>query len=221
VAPEKQRLIFEAFQQADAGTSRKYGGTGLGLAISRRFCQMMGGDITVASEPGRGSTFTVRLPATVADARPEAADAAQPAPSGSGVAGTVLVVDDDPAARNLLSRFLGREGFRVEEAADGEAALRRARDCRPHVITLDVLMPGMDGWAVLTALKADPAVADIPVVMLSVVDEKHIGFALGAADFLTKPIERQRLVTVLKKVRTPDALVSEVRTLASARAPAA
>jgi signal transduction histidine kinase/CheY-like chemotaxis protein len=220
MTPPQMAKLFEAFAQAEASTTRRYGGTGLGLAISRRFCQMMGGDITVASEPGRGSTFTVRVPATVAEARPEA-DAGTPrtAASGSGAAGTVLVVDDDPAARNLLARFLGREGFRVEEAADGEAALRRARDCRPHVITLDVLMPGMDGWAVLTALKADPAVADIPVVMLSVVDEKHIGFALGASDFLTKPIERQRLVSVLRKYRTPDALVNEVRTLASARAP--
>ena len=221
MTPAQMTKLFEAFSQAEASTSRRYGGTGLGLAISRRFCQMMGGDITVTSEPGRGSTFTVRVPAVVPDARAEAPEAAAPAASGSGAAGTVLVVDDDPAARNLLARFLGREGFRVEEAADGETALRRARDARPHVITLDVLMPGMDGWAVLTALKADPAVAGIPVVMLSVVDEKHIGFALGAADFLTKPIERERLVAVLRKHRTPDALVSEVRTLASTRSPVA
>jgi len=220
MTPPQMAKLFEAFAQAEASTTRRYGGTGLGLAISRRFCQMMGGDITVASEPGRGSTFTVRVPATVAVAPAEPA-AAEPVATGSGQAGTVLVVDDDPAARNLLSRFLGREGFRVEEAPDGDTALHRARTSRPDVITLDVLMPGMDGWAVLTALKADPATADIPVVMLSVVDEKHIGFALGASDFLTKPIERQRLVAVLKKYRSPDALVSEVRSLAAARTPAA
>ncbi len=221
MTPPQMAKLFEAFAQAEASTTRRYGGTGLGLAISRRFCQMMGGDITVASDPGKGSIFTVRVPAAVAEAQPEAATTAEATPAGSGAAGTVLVVDDDPAARNLLVRFLSHEGFRVDEAPDGDTALRRARAARPHVITLDVLMPGMDGWAVLTALKADPALADIPVVMLSVVDEKHIGFALGASDFLTKPIERERLVAVLKKYRSPDALVSEVRTLAATRTSAA
>ena len=220
MTPAQLAKLFEAFAQAEASTSRRYGGTGLGLAISRRFCQLMGGDVTVSSRPGAGSTFTVRLPAVVADPRAEA-PAPAPATAGDGAAGTVLVVDDDPAARRLIARHLGREGFRVEEAADGDAALRRARECRPRVITLDVLMPGMDGWAVLTALKADAELAAIPVVMLSVVDEKHIGFALGADEFLTKPIERQRLVSVLQKYRTPDALVTEVRTLAAARTPAA
>ena len=220
MTPEQLAKLFEAFAQAEASTARRYGGTGLGLAISRRFCQLMGGDITVTSRPGEGSTFTVRLPATVAEKAAEPPAAPRAADAGTGAAGTVLVVDDDPAARRLLAHHLTREGFRVEEAADGDAALRRAREGRPDVITLDVLMPGMDGWAVLTALKADPEVAAIPVVMLSVVDEKHIGFALGAADYLTKPIAREQLVAVLKKVRSPDALVTEVRNLAAARAAA-
>jgi CheY-like chemotaxis protein/nitrogen-specific signal transduction histidine kinase len=211
--------LFEAFSQADASTTRHYGGTGLGLAISKRFCQLMGGDITVDSEPGRGSTFTVTLPARAAEPRAVAATepVAAPAATGSGTAGTVLVVDDDPAARNLLGRFLAREGFRVEHAADGEDALRRARSVRPDVITLDVLMPGMDGWAVLAALKADDELAGIPVVMLSVLDERHMGFALGAADYLTKPVDREQLIAALKKHRSPEALVEEVRGLASAR----
>ncbi|HXY69773.1 MAG TPA: ATP-binding protein, partial [Gemmatimonadales bacterium] len=220
MTPEQLAKLFEAFAQAEASTARRYGGTGLGLAISRRFCQLMGGDITVTSRPGEGSTFTVRLPATVAEKAAEPPAAPRAAGAGTGAAGTVLVVDDDPAARRLLAHHLTREGFRVEEAADGDAALRRAREGRPDVITLDVLMPGMDGWAVLTALKADPEVAAIPVVMLSVVDEKHIGFALGAADYLTKPIAREQLVAVLRKVRSPDALVTEVRNLAAARAAA-
>jgi PAS domain S-box-containing protein len=213
--------LFEAFSQADASTTRHYGGTGLGLAISKRFCQLMGGDITVASEPGRGSTFTVTLPARAAEPQAEPEPSARPAASGSGAAGTVLVVDDDPAARNLLGWFLGREGFRVEHAADGEEALRRARSVRPDVITLDVLMPGMDGWAVLAALKADGELAAIPVVMLSVLDERHMGFALGASEYLTKPVDREQLVAALKKLRSPEALVEEVRGLASARVSAA
>jgi CheY-like chemotaxis protein len=219
MTPPQMAKLFEAFSQAEASTTRHYGGTGLGLAISKRFCQMMGGDITVASEPGRGSTFTVTLPATAAEQR--AAPAAEPPATGTGAAGTVLIVDDDPAARNLLAWFLGREGFRVEHAGDGEEALRRARTVRPDVITLDVLMPGMDGWAVLAALKADGELAPIPVVMLSVLDERHMGFALGASDYLTKPVDREQLVAALKRHRSPEALVQEVRGLAAARVGAA
>ncbi len=212
--------LFQAFAQAEASTARNYGGTGLGLAISKRFCQMMGGDITVTSEPGRGSTFTVSLPAEAPEPRVEAAT--EPAAAaGTGEAGTVLVVDDDPAARNLLGRFLRKERFRVEEAADGAAALERARSLRPDVITLDVLMPGMDGWAVLAALKGDAELAGIPVIMLSVLDERNMGFALGASDYLTKPVDRELLVAALKKHRSPEALVREVRDLASRRVGAA
>jgi PAS domain S-box-containing protein len=196
---EQLGRLFEAFSQADITTASQYGGTGLGLAISRRFCQMMGGDIDVESEPDKGSTFTVRLPAS----RSEPADPTQlelaAAEGGDGRSGTVLVIDDDPAVRNLMVRFLGKEGFRVLPAADGEAGMELARDARPDVITLDVMMPGLDGWGVLAALKADPALADIPVVMLSVVDDKNMGFSLGASEYLTKPIDRSRLTAVLAK----------------------
>jgi PAS domain S-box-containing protein len=215
--------LFEAFAQADASTTRNYGGTGLGLAITRRFCRMMGGEVTVESAPGRGSTFTVRLPAQVGESRREAAAAPtpEPEPAGPATAGTVLVIDDDPAARALMRRFLGREGFRVEEAPDGESGLARARTHRPDVITLDVLMPGMDGWAVLAALKSDPALAQIPVILATIVDEAHLGFALGASDVLHKPIDRERLGEVLRKYKSPEALVEEVRGLVVARGPAA
>jgi CheY-like chemotaxis protein len=113
----------------------------------------------------------------------------------------VLVIDDEAAVRDLMRRFLTREGFGVVTASGGEEGVRLARELRPDAITLDVMMPGMDGWAVLSALKADPNVADIPVIMLTIVDDKNLGYALGASDYLTKPIDRERLVTVLKQHR--------------------
>ena len=201
MTPEQLARLFEAFTQAGAATSRRYGGTGLGLALSRRLCRMMGGDVTAESEADHGSTFTIRLPARVAEAAGEAAAPAAPGePVTSGI-GTVLVIDDEAAVRDLMQRFLTKEGFRVVTAAGGEDGLRRARELRPDAITLDVMMPGMDGWAVLSALKADADVAGIPVVMLTIVDDRNLGYALGAADYLTKPIDRERLVTVLKQHR--------------------
>ena len=201
MTPEQVAKLFEAFTQADAATTRKYGGTGLGLALSRRLCQMMGGDVTVASEMGHGSTFTIRLPAQVLEPAVEPAVAAAPVDAAPSLPGTVLVIDDEAAVRDLMQRFLAKEGFRVVVASGGDEGLRLAREVRPDAITLDVMMPGMDGWAVLTALKADPNVAEIPVVMLTIVDDKNLGYALGAADYLTKPIERERLVAVLNQHR--------------------
>jgi GAF domain-containing protein/CheY-like chemotaxis protein len=200
MTPEQIARLFEAFSQADAATTRRFGGTGLGLALSRRLCRMMGGDVTVESEADRGSTFTIRLPAEVAEPV-EAAAAALAAPVAhvAAPAGTVLVIDDEAAVRDLMQRFLTKEGFRVATALGGEEGLRLARELRPDAITLDVMMPGVDGWAVLSALKADPDIADIPVVMLTIVDDKNLGYALGASDYLTKPIDRERLVAVLKQ----------------------
>ena len=197
--------LFEAFSQADASTTRKYGGTGLGLAITRRFCRMMGGDATVESEPGHGSAFTLRLPAVVRDPEPSAE---QEVPREEALAmqkgDLVLVIDDDPAARDLMRRYLTKEGFRPETASSGEEGLRLARSLAPVAITLDVMMPGMDGWAVLQHLKADPETQEIPVIMLTMVDDKNIGFALGATDYLTKPIDRARLSGVLERYRCSE-----------------
>ncbi len=204
MTPEQLARVFEAFAQAESTTATKYGGTGLGLAISKHFCEMMGGELGVDSEAGVGSTFTVRLPANAPSPSVEPVDGdasgpVRPAADGSGAAGTVLVVDDDAAAREIMGRILRKEGFRMLEAADGMSGLRVARERRPDVITLDVLMPGMDGWAVLSALKADGATSEIPVIMLTILDERNLGFALGAAEYMTKPVDRERLATILKR----------------------
>ncbi|MGH2395973.1 MAG: ATP-binding response regulator [bacterium] len=203
MTPEQMGRLFQAFSQADASTTKKYGGTGLGLAISRRFCQMMGGDITVESASGVGSTFTIRLPVDGSSAKPAAPLETERSTSAKLSAGlpTVLVIDDDPTARELLQRFLSQQGLNMVEAASGEEGLRLARELRPAVILLDVLMPGMDGWAVLTVLKADPELAPIPVIMVTFLDEKNTGFALGATEFLTKPIDRKYLGQLLRKYR--------------------
>ena len=199
---EQMSRLFQAFAQAEAGTARKFGGTGLGLAISRRFCEMMGGTLTVQSEFGQGSAFAMRLPATAPGSDDDPADAgvvSESPKAGSGRAGTVVVIDDDAAMRNLMGRFLRKEGFLVEEAAAGEAGLELVRKVRPDVITLDVVMPGMDGWAVLAALKEDAELAEIPVVMLTIVDDRNLGYALGASGYMTKPVDRDRLTEVLRR----------------------
>ena len=194
--------LFQEFVQADASTTRKYGGTGLGLAISRRFCQMMGGDIVVESELARGSTFTIRLPAdAVAGAAPRTHElpVAQAA-ARAGANATILVVDDDATVRDLLTRHLVREGFAAVTASGGFEALRLARQLQPAAITLDVMMPDMDGWTVLAAIKGDPELADIPVILVTIVDEKNRGYALGATEYMVKPIDRDRLVAVLRRI---------------------
>ncbi|HSJ10231.1 MAG TPA: response regulator, partial [Longimicrobiales bacterium] len=206
MTPEQCARVFEPFVQAENTTSSRYGGTGLGLAITRRFCDLMGGDVGVDSVPGVGSTFTIRLPeqppavATADEEAPDVAETTSHLPDAGLAAPLVLVIDDDAAARNLVVRHVARVGYRVETAADGEAGLERARELHPDVITLDVLMPGMDGWSVLQRLKSDPELASIPVVMISVLDERPLGFSLGATGYLTKPVERQALAELLRRV---------------------
>jgi|GEM_PF-1336129 len=209
--------LFQPFTQADASTTRKFGGTGLGLAISRRFCQMMGGDIQVESTPNQGSTFTVTLPAGAEqesenrskeqEARSKNEELSPPSLLGKGVGGLgqsisplILLVDDDPAMFDLIQRYLSKEDYRIEVATNGKDALELARQLKPDIITLDVMLPGLDGWAVLTLLKDDPELEQIPVIMMTGLDEKHRGFDLGAAAYLTKPIDRDQLLTTLHKL---------------------
>jgi GAF domain-containing protein/CheY-like chemotaxis protein/anti-sigma regulatory factor (Ser/Thr protein kinase) len=213
MTPEHMAKLFQEFSQADAATTRRFGGTGLGLALSRRLCRMMGGDVTAESELGRGSAFTIRLPATVTP--PTTAVPAETGEAALAGAATVLIIDDEPAMRDLMHRFLSKEGLHVVTAATGEEGLRLAREHHPVAITLDVMMPGMDGWAVLAALKADLQMVDIPVIMLTMVDDKNLGYALGASDYLTKPLDRERLTAVLQKYRRdlPVLIVDDDATL--------
>jgi len=235
MTPDQLGRIFEAFMQADSSTTRKYGGTGLGLPISRNFCLLMGGDLLVESEYGKGSTFTIILPAKVRrkaptsestgsgtdsalDATGDAISAAPHSgevsiPSGTTTAEvqatvstgeTILVIDDDAIVRDITSRNLRREGYRVLLATDGPSGLAIARAEKPAAIVLDVLMPGMDGWAVLSALKKDPALRPIPVILASQLDEKEVGFALGAHDYLIKPVDKDRLVTAIRRHLDPS-----------------
>jgi len=237
MTPDQLGRIFEAFMQADSSTTRKYGGTGLGLPISRNFCLLMGGDLLVESEYGKGSTFTIVLPAKVsrktattesiggdtgngddnssaesADAPPQssvpnsgevsvvnASSLADATRTAVPVGATILVIDDDAIVRDITSRNLTREGYRVILANDGPSGLALARTEKPAAIVLDVLMPGMDGWAVLSALKKDPELRPIPVILASQLDEKEVGFALGAHDYLIKPVDKERLVTAIRR----------------------
>ena len=218
MSPEQLDTLFQPFTQGDASTTRLYGGTGLGLTISQRFCQMMGGTIAVESELDRGSTFTIILPTKVKDPKPQntevvdesdrdwktpvspVIDRCSPdSPITPVDCNTILVIDDDPMAQDLIMRSLRGEGIKIETASSGEEGLRKARELHPDAITLDIIMPNMDGWAVLSALKADPELADIPVIVLSFISNKTRGFALGASDYLIKPVDGKRLAKLVCK----------------------
>ncbi len=205
MTPGELAKLFQPFTQADASTTRRFGGTGLGLAISKRFCEMMGGDIAVTSEADKGTTFVLRLPARVA--KPAAADPVRGAATlADEHAVRVLVIDDEPAVRDLMTKSLAAQNITAITAVDGEEGLRLAKEKVPDLIFLDVLMPKMDGWAVLTALKADPKLAEVPVVMLTMMSDQEMGYLLGASEYLTKPIDRNRLLAVMAKYKPTDAV---------------
>ncbi len=229
ITAKQKENLFHEFSQADASIARKYGGTGLGLAITYRFVQLMKGRISVESEPGKGATFTVHLPAQVVAEAPESArsagtsDAMAPLAESKTHKDTILVIDDDASVRDLMSRFLSKLGFHAVAAASGEEGIRLARQVRPLVITLDVVMPECDGWTVLKKLKSDSTLAEIPVIMVTIVDNEAMGIDLGASNYLIKPVDRDRLAVLIEKHRTGrSATITEAGTapfIASGRKP--
>ena len=204
ITDEQMTRLFQPFMQAEASTTKKYGGTGLGLAITKHFAEMMGGHVEVESSSGKGTTFSVWLPSVVVATEEEMTTTTERRAIQVAMqnAATVLVIDDEPTARDMIGRMLTKEGYRVVTAANGPDGLKLAHEVNPDVITLDIMMAGMDGWSVLSQLKGDPLVADIPVVVITIIDDRNLSFALGASDYLTKPIDRERLAEVLRRVRS-------------------
>lgn len=223
---EQMSRLFKPFAQAEATTARDYGGTGLGLAISQRFCELMHGSISVTSQLYAGSRFTVRLPRIVPEPQAPLEPAAELEPAGvaaatdstaaraavvSGLSAElgkrpVLVVDDDPAVRDVVTRALISDGMKVISACDGEQGLAMAREHQPALIFLDVMMPKTDGWSVLASLKSDKTLRDIPVVMLSILNDAEFGYLLGAADYLSKPVHRDTILSTIEKLQIPGTL---------------
>ncbi|MCU1280126.1 MAG: hypothetical protein JWM53_3672, partial [bacterium] len=206
IAPDQLPLIFEKFRQVDGSSTRKVGGTGLGLAIVRELSRLLGGETEVTSVLGRGSRFTVTLRGAVDARRVAAAAAAKEAavePRALSADVTVLVVDDDIMVQQLLRGALEAEGVKVVTASDGVGALRVAREVRPSAIILDIRLPKLDGWEVLNELKSTPGLSNIPVVIVSVEEERARGYSLGAVEYLVKPVDPERLLTVVQRAITP------------------
>jgi len=212
IAKEDLGRLFAEFQQLDAGPGRQQEGTGLGLALTKRFAELHGGQVIVESELGKGSTFTLRLPLQTSAPRASRAPASVAPPQVASIdldRPLVLVVDDNPQAAEILARHLEAGGFRTEVARTGPEALSMAGELRPVAITLDILLPEVDGWEVMSRLKADPATRDIPVVVVSVVDKPLLGRALGAFDYFVKPVDGKALLSRLSQYTFTTKVKSE------------
>lgn len=215
---EQMSILFTPFTQADSSTTRVYGGTGLGLSISRSFCRLMGGDISVKSKLGHGSEFTIKLPVKVTESalvtehgkqldEDKRKDAIRSQDTNNPDIGidrrkknsVVLVIDDDPMGREIPERYLSKDGYVVYCATDGASGINKINTIRPDIVLLDVMIPGMSGWQVLTYIKKQPALMHIPVVMLTMIDEKRTAFGLGAADYLIKPVDRDDLTRTINR----------------------
>lgn len=214
IAPENHEAVFQEFRQLDSGSRKEFGGTGLGLALVKRFCELLGGAIVLDSETGRGSTFTITLPVHYPGSEPvdeHPADA--PYVPSDATGDRVLVIEDDSVAYSSLARHLESASYVPVRARHGDEALRLARLVKPVAITLDLVLPGVDGWEVLKRLKADDVTRDIPVVVISMIDNRELGFALGAHDYFVKPVDRRRLVDRIRQVSTPIARRGKPRLL--------
>jgi len=200
MTPDQLENIFKPFTQADSSTSKKFGGTGLGLTITREFCRLMGGDITVKSEIDVGTTFTMSILVDAsAMTQVTETEALMPIAQIDGDSPLVLIIDDDINVRDLLQRNLNNAGYRTELAQDGQEGLVKALALRPDAITLDVIMPRSDGWSVLSELKLKPETRDIPVIMVTIIEDRKLGFSLGASEYLSKPVDRDKLISVLER----------------------
>ena len=221
MTPSQLTRVFEAFVQADSSTSKKYGGTGLGLAICKQFVELMDGSMDVTSAEGEGTTFTILLPTRKpiqknTDAIPaenqqelgldlnSAMDSESTSVAEEDALGRVLVIDDDPESRQLLLRHLEKESYIGLEAEDAKQGIAIANEKQPDLILLDLMMPNIDGWTALSVLKESPNTRHIPVILQSMLDEKNLGLDLGAAEFLPKPVDRQRMATILRHLNPQD-----------------
>ncbi len=204
VSQEALEHIFDEFQQADTSTTREYGGTGLGLSISRSLARLLGGDLTTTSQLGVGSTFRLSIPIRYG-ALPAPGKVVQQAELGVGRTEQplVLVIDDNPDMVYLFKENLGEAGYQVLGALESDEGLQKARELQPFAITLDIMMPHKDGWQVLHELKSDPQTGHIPVILVSIVDKKDMGFQLGAADYLVKPLDETAILKALERLPKP------------------
>ncbi len=227
MSAETQKKLFKEFSQADDTSTRKYGGTGLGLAISKRFCEMMGGSIRLESQSGVGTTFYVNLPikaivdsavgveirdANPTDGQAEISTPKTVTPAAGAEKPGVLVIDDDAEVRNLMQRVLEKEGYAMHLTASGQDALALAKQVKPCLVFLDIMMPGVDGWTVLAALKNDPETRDTPVIVVTSVDNKPMALALGATDYVAKPFDREKILELSHQyapITTPHVLIIE------------
>ena len=196
---EQVDKVFKPFTQADEKTTRKFGGTGLGLTITKMFAEMMGGDISLTSVINEGTTFTVSIPKLVIDPKKVKEKLASSSIHKDSNTFSILVIDDDLNAQELMKKFLTKENYNVIQATSGKDGLTLAKEHLPNLITLDVMMPEMDGWEVLTALQSDQKTKNIPVIMLTMANEPDLGYSLGATDYLTKPVDWNNLSKILQK----------------------